>query len=138
MSNKDACKKCKVKKSKDAIKIKYNVEHQSQIDWVIEKIANSEKLTLNEVFSVFENRNCTLLNSDYRNAKSKLQYKCNSHPYKIQETTLDNFKSNKYNCIECRLDSNDINIIKDYQEDISNPNIVIKDVIREEGYVYLL
>lgn len=134
---KDACANCKVKKSTDSIKETYGVDHQSQLDWVITKIKNSEKLTYEEVYKTFEDRNCKLLSSNYHNAKDELEYVCLKHPKEIQKISLDGFKTKKYNCYECMLDGNLIKMKISYTEELSKRNLIVNDIFRKEDSIYL-
>lgn len=59
----------------------------------IEKVANSNRATIEEVKKEFEKRNYTLLDTSYNDSKIKLKYICKEHPDIIQEITFASLKS---------------------------------------------
>jgi hypothetical protein len=60
-----------------------------------------KKFTLEEVKQEFVKRDCTLLSNIYVNVDDFLLYKCNKHPNKELQISLDHLKRGVVNCPDC-------------------------------------
>lgn len=65
----------------------------------IKKQTKSRSLTFEDVRDTFKSYGCELLSTDYKNARTLLEYRCDCG--NISEITLDNFKRG-VRCNECR------------------------------------
>lgn len=134
---KDACKDCKTLKSSESVTMTYGVGHQSQLDWVIAKISEAERLSIEEVRKVFNDRNCELISEIYKNAKESLNYKCLSHPKEIQVGTLDNFKTKKYACDQCAEEGSIAKLTNTYSKIVESKGLKLINVFKSNNYTYL-
>lgn len=51
-----------------------------------------------DVKKMFEGRNYELIESEYKNDKKKMRYKCLIHPEKILQITYEKFRSGQRGC----------------------------------------
>lgn len=114
---KDCCKECSSKKTKEVSKLKYGVESWTQLESSKKQIGNAnKKYTQKEVEDIFENKGYELL-SVYKNYKTKLDFLCKKHiDLGIQQTTLNSVIKSKHNCKEC-ISSYKSKIRKIYNQD---------------------
>lgn len=136
---KDACKNCKVLKSNEVIKLTHGVNHPSEIKGVKDKIINNQKLSLDEIRDYFSDKGCTLISTEYLNAKQTIEYVCNKHHENIQTVRFDNFKYGKrYSCKYCKNEENKRKLIEKYSKQLSDTNVIAIDAVRKDNKNYAL
>jgi hypothetical protein len=85
------------------LQVKYNVDHISKIDGVVEKIIDKRKLfkNINDLSKLFSDKKCLLVSKEYTNYDSPLYFICLKHAdMGVQKTTYHSFRHDSY-CKYC-------------------------------------
>jgi hypothetical protein len=89
---KDCCKKCHNKKAQEVLIKKYGVSNINKLPEVVKKRVDKRRTPLEEIKSLLEELNCTLIKEEYKNNNEKIPYKCNKHPDEVQYIKLGNLR----------------------------------------------
>lgn len=71
-----------------------------------ENLANINRLDKKTVFGYFNKRGLNVLNDEYINKDTHIEFECRKHPGHTQQTTYSSIKKTKFPCIYCREENN--------------------------------
>ncbi|AEW47106.1 putative HNH nuclease [Bacillus phage BCP78] len=86
-------------------------------------------ITYEEVRQAFTDRGYTLLATEYKNARTKMEYKCSKHPQDRQHVTWDKFKNRGQGCKYCAIDAR--------RDKYKLPFETVKKAFEDKGYILL-
>jgi hypothetical protein len=101
---KDACKKCKIIKTREINKALYGEESPLKVNRIASRVAEKRRLDFAIIIEEFKSRNLELLSEekDYKTNKSKLSFICKEHEeIGFQKIDWNSFKQKERDCKIC-------------------------------------